>query len=346
MKVSIPSPMLLIGGFLVRAWMSKGSLLSSIQDMVGIKTGLLITDDDIFRLMRDTSYSNRFESIRNLDNQHLITLRGEEFEEIISIIRVKLGNRDSVPAPFLLKLALDFPEYQDDLAKLVKALSEYTNKNKGPLLINQEFHNKLKEMSGAGEFITILFIKDLIQTLDHSVTNKFTIEEWDGEIPLSDLFQSENLPDNKEKFIDQRFIDYLHAQNQDVDGIHWRQFEALTAEFFRRNGYIVTLGKGRNDGGIDVYAVKENKDSKKPEAIIIQCKRHKESNKVGVNIVKALYFDIIDKEVDKGIVATTSYLEPQGKRICDSKKYPIDYAELDKVKNWIDEMKSKSLLRY
>lgn len=126
----IASLMLLIGGFLMRAWMSKGSLLNTIQDMIGIKTGLLITDDDIFRLMGDTSYSDLFESIRNQDNQHLITIRGEEFEEIISIIRVGLGNRDSVPAPFLLKLALDFPEYQDDLAKLVKALSEYTSQNK------------------------------------------------------------------------------------------------------------------------------------------------------------------------------------------------------------------------
>lgn len=326
--------------------MSKGSLLNTIQDMVGIKAGLLITEDDIFRLMSETSYSSLFESIKDLDNLKMVTIRGEEFEQVISIIRVGLGNRDSMPAPFLSKLAIDFPEYRDDFANLVKVLSEFTMKNEEPLVINQEFQDMLKEKSGADELRTILFIKSIIQTFDHSVTNKFSIECWDGEIPLSDLFHSENLPDNKDEFIDQRFIDYLNAQKKDIDGIHWRQFEALTAEFFHRNGYIVTLGKGRNDGGIDVYAIKENKETKKPIAIIIQCKRHKKSNKVGVNIVKALYFDIVDKEVDKGIIATTSYLEPQGEKICDGKKYPIDYAEIDTVITWIDEMKSRSLLRY
>src|SRR5712692_4366543 len=31
--------------------------------------------------------------------------------------------------------------------------------------------------------------------------------------------------------------------------IHWRNFERLTTEFFRRQGYEVDLGKGRKDGG-------------------------------------------------------------------------------------------------
>lgn len=331
----------------MRAWLSKGSLLSSIQDLVGIKTGLLITEDDIFTLMKETSYNDFFKSMKDLDDKHILTVRGETFEEIVSLLRVHLGNRDSIPAPFLLKTALDFPEYQDDLTKLVKALSELTEKKgEGPLEINQKFHDKLKEKSGARDFVIALFIQDLIQTLDHSVTNNFSIKEWDGVIPLSDLFDSENLPNNKDEFIDQRFIDYLHAQKKDIDGIHWRQFEALTAEFFHRNGYTVTLGEGRNDGGIDVYAVKEDSFTRKPEAIIIQCKRHKKSNKVNVNIIKALYFDVVDKEVGKGIVATTSHLTPQGQKICDSKKYPIAYAEIDKVSGWIDEMKSNIPLRY
>src|SRR5690625_4914674 len=153
----------------MRAWLSKGSLLSSIQDLVGIKTGLLITEDDIFSLMKDTSYNNFFKSIKDLDNEHIVTVRGETFEEIVSILRVQLGNRDSMPAPFMLKTALDFPEYQDDLGKLVKALSEITEeKGEGrPLVINQEFHNKLKEKSGVRDFIIALFIQDLVQTLDH-----------------------------------------------------------------------------------------------------------------------------------------------------------------------------------
>jgi hypothetical protein len=41
--------------------------------------------------------------------------------------------------------------------------------------------------------------------------------------------------------IDHRFIDYLHAQPEDLSRMHWRQSEYLAGEFFRRNGYHVEV---------------------------------------------------------------------------------------------------------
>jgi hypothetical protein len=64
---------------------------------------------------------------------------------------------------------------------------------------------------------------------------------WDGVIPLSDLFEREGVPDGATGFFDQRYIDYLSAQGQDLQAIHWRQFEHLTAEFFARSGYDVEI---------------------------------------------------------------------------------------------------------
>ncbi|GMG62225.1 hypothetical protein TEHAB4_19730 [Tetragenococcus halophilus] len=330
----------------MRTWMRKDYLLNTIQDIIGIKTGVLITEDVIFDLTRESKYDQLFGKIKKLDNHEIVTIRGEEFEEIIYVLRIALGNRDDMIAPPLIKWIKEFPEEIDNINKLIEAFSKLVLKQDKKCNFNQEFHEELKREAGTGEIITAAFIFHIVQALDSSITNSFTIEKWDGKIPLRDLFESENLPNKEGEYIDQRFINYLYRQKKDINQIHWRQFEGLVAEFFYRNNYTVYLSSGRNDGGVDVYALKENENTKKPESIIIQCKRYKETNKVEVNVVKALYFDVKDKDVDKALVVTTSYLEPQGKQICDSKKYPINYAEIDKVEKWINEMKSTKNLLY
>ncbi|MFN9812534.1 MAG: restriction endonuclease [Deltaproteobacteria bacterium] len=78
--------------------------------------------------------------------------------------------------------------------------------------------------------------------------------EWDGHRSLWDLFDCELVPTNEEAYLDQRFLDYLAVQGDDLDSIHWRNFERMTAEFFARVGYKVTLGRGTKDGGVDVRA--------------------------------------------------------------------------------------------
>lgn len=177
---------------------------------------------------------------------------------------MKLGNIDKERPPLLSKLALDFPEYEEDIIKLISAFSELIKEESNkPIVLDQAFHNRLIERSGANDIITLIFMGNFIQRMDHSASSKFSFQNWDGKIPLSDLFKSENLPNKEEMFIDQRFIDYLNVHQDESDKIHWRQFEGLVAEFFYRKGYKVTLGEGRNDGGIDIFAIKDNQVKKK-----------------------------------------------------------------------------------
>lgn len=67
-----------------------------------------------------------------------------------------------------------------------------------------------------------------------------------------ELFRSENLETAHGEYFDQRFVDFLAAYFDDVDEINWRQFEGLAAEFFARQGFLVELGPGRADGGVDI----------------------------------------------------------------------------------------------
>lgn len=73
---------------------------------------------------------------------------------------------------------------------------------------------------------------------------------WDGYIQLSDLFESEDVPDKviTDQYFDQRYIDYLNAQNNQLRNIHWRQFEYLTAEYFQRDCVAKTEAAGARVG--------------------------------------------------------------------------------------------------
>jgi hypothetical protein len=69
---------------------------------------------------------------------------------------------------------------------------------------------------------------------------------------LSDLFTRSDCPSNSSEFFDQRFIDFLVANVEELPLIHWRQFERLVAEYLHRQGYSVQLGPGSNDDGVDI----------------------------------------------------------------------------------------------
>jgi len=65
------------------------------------------------------------------------------------------------------------------------------------------------------------------------------------------LFDVVELETQYGTFIDQRFIDYIGVDLDDIDRINWRKFEALTCEFFDRISCQVEIGEGRNDDSID-----------------------------------------------------------------------------------------------
>jgi restriction system protein len=109
--------------------------------------------------------------------------------------------------------------------------------------------------------------------------------EWKDVADLEDLFKSARLSTSHGKFFDQRYVDYLAQNFDDIDKIHWRKFEGLTGEFFIRAGFSVLMGPGTNDGVVDLRATRETQDDP-GSTILVQCKRQKE--KIGKVVVKAL----------------------------------------------------------
>ena len=165
---------------------------------------------------------------------------------------------------------------------------------------------------------------------------------WDGLLPLADLFDSEDAPTAVDSavFFDQRYIDYLAQQGEDLADINWRQFERLTSEYFKRIGYDVTLLSGRKDGGKDIVARRDGLVG--PELILIQCKRYAESRQVGLETVKAFWATVQDEVATKGLVATTSSITSGARDYCDARMYRLGHADKLHVREWLRIMSSQS----
>ena len=120
--------------------------------------------------------------------------------------------------------------------------------------------------------------------------------------------------------------------------INWRKFEALTCEYFKKQGYHVEIGRGRNDGGIDARVWKFKEDKGNPPMIIIQCKRQK--SKIEKVVVKALWADMVYEKAESGLLVTSSQVSKGAITDCIARGYNIRFAERDTLDNWIKTMRT------
>lgn len=87
-----------------------------------------------------------------------------------------------------------------------------------------------------------------------------------------------------------------------------REFEEFMAQLYNKLGYNVELTQTTRDGGKDIIL-------RKPDVLgdmiyYVECKRYKEKNKVGLDVVQRLTGIVETDKVNGGIIATTSYLSP------------------------------------
>lgn len=161
--------------------------------------------------------------------------------------------------------------------------------------------------------------------------------EYQNILDLDELFSSEKLRADHNKFFDQRYIDYLDKNFERIDNIHWRQFEALTAEYFERLGYIVELGPGRNDDGVDIRLWDKNSIGG-PPLILVQCKRQKA--KIEKVVIKALWADIIAENATSGLIVTTASLSLGSQTTLRARAYTIDQVNRITLRKWIEQMRT------
>lgn len=305
-------------------------------DIIGIKSGVALNKHEIIQILENNKRNDQ-DSIDPWWQEKpdvIISIRAEEVEYNFLSIMNAIGSINDLKTT--TELVLDwhrsnFPELMkpktpEELSILSMKISEL----QFGLLNENDLPENLKSLAAECRRRFIL---------DDSFPD---IRSWDGIISLSDLFKSENIPNATEpgSHFDQRFIDYLSKQENDLEKIHWRQFEYLCAEYFKRKGYQIEITPPRKDGGIDVFA-RRNDEIIGPELIAIQAKRLSGSNTVKINDVKALWTDATEKNVTKSLITTTTKLEAGARSFCEAKKYRIKAVESHELKNWIKSMSKK-----
>ena len=107
-------------------------------------------------------------------------------------------------------------------------------------------------------------------------------------------------------FNSRRKAKQLDAQKsiETIRQLHWRNFEELVAEAYRRQGYRVTEGGFGADGGIDLELRKGE------ELIFVQCKQWK-AQKVGVSVVREMFGVLTASNADKVIVICSAKFTQQ-----------------------------------
>jgi restriction system protein len=258
-----------------------------ITEEVGCKSGLLLTDNEAHQLLRRKEHDEA--DLFNTDRDQVIRFRPEEIEDIILNLRHQIGNLPDARygaydrIVWMKKLhsqGVDVGPIYDAFGKIVES-GKYR-------VIGEEAANEMVQLSGMPELLVAQFLMHVATQMDRSL-NWFKAESLDVKwaIPLRAVFESETIPDDPEQYLDQRYIDYFAKNGEDLQNMHWRNFERLTTEFFHRQGYDVQLGPGGNDGGVDVRVWPAEAARNGPPLLLIQCKRQTDGNDVSAVTVQS-----------------------------------------------------------
>jgi len=135
--------------------------------------------------------------------------------------------------------------------------------------------------------------------------------------------------------ITSELINYLKKHPKALYEIKPRQFEELIAEILASYGWQVDLTPSTRDGGYDIYAISPI-SGKETTSWIIECKKYAPENKVGVDLVRALYGLRMDLQIANAMLATTSYFSRDA-RAYKASRYDLKLHDYEGVLEWINQ---------
>lgn len=315
-----------------------GNLRDLITEEVGCKSGLLLTDREARSVLRRAEHSEveLFAGRRG----RTVRLRPEDIEDVIVHLRYRVGDLpDSLPpVASRIRWAVEMQKQGVNLTPIYEAFKTIVESKKYTT-VGEEAAAEMVKLSKMPETLVHQFLYHTANQMNRSVDwfQAKTIDlSW--AIPLRSVFESEMIPNDPELYLDQRYIDYFVHNGEDLARMHWRNFERLTAEFFNQKGFEVQLGPGTKDGGVDVRVWPADSDRSGPPLILIQCKRYKTTNDVGIESVKAFWTDVAYEGAHRGLIATTSRIAPDGVKISRARKWPLGFMENKQVSHWVKTM--------
>jgi restriction system protein len=318
-----------------------GEFTPILSEIVGLRSGLALNEGQI----RTHAGAGWDELWRTLQAGRGVRIRSDDFNRLVMAILRNTGASSVVPGlnPFLELVAAARTEEERTLySSIVSAWSRWMFDELrrrggpgGPPLNPTHFIDEVLGAHGAEAAGIALKLVDRVgeyQRVDP--WSQLHFFDTDEIVSLRDLFVSERLGDDA--FIEQQYVDFVAANTDVLNDIHWRKFEALTAEFFAREGYDVEIGPGRGDGGVDVRVFDPEDPSR--ALTLIQCKRHKKP--VPQIVVKGLHADMKWEQVERGMIVTTSRLAPSARDVISVRGYSVEEADRSTVEKWLKALRT------
>lgn len=131
--------------------------------------------------------------------------------------------------------------------------------------------------------------------------------------------------------VDACLKEYLRRNASALDSLAPRQFEELIASIWRDLGWDVALTARTRDGGKDVVAVQ---DRPAKAQYLIECKHWQQ--KVGVEVVRALYGVLEDEGATKAILVSTSGFTSEARKFVDRHSWRLEARDYAGILEWLD----------
>ncbi|EPW3768310.1 restriction endonuclease [Vibrio fluvialis] len=329
---------------MARIWFSPGDLADHLHEIIGYKSGLASSIEQMCDLLSGTGYAD--DILRSEGNG--LAIRSEDYEDLYYQLLYKVGVTDTprqglfTQSQFFIRVmkekGLDYiTDLQNIYSKHYRLGVELAVKN------GQSSVNPMPMLAEAMEKYGKTGVSDLIELMKmydaHFQNSPHTSgrwEEWKDIVDLNDLFEKHQPVVSHGTFLDQRFINYLSNNLTKLGEIHWRKFEELIGECFSQSGYKVELGPGTNDDGVDIRVWNDSAQTH-PE-FIIQCKRYK--SKIDKVTIKGLYADVLEAKATTGLLVTTSEFSPGARTTISARNYPIKEVNGEKVAEWLKALRT------
>jgi len=127
---------------------------------------------------------------------------------------------------------------------------------------------------------------------------------------------------------------YAHfaRKPEDLQKLHWREYETLLFRIFQNQGFTAELGPGRGDGGVDIKLL--HRDPLGDILTFVQAKKYAPHRQIDLTAVQALYGVTVLDEANQGIFVTTSSYAPVTKKFAARTSNKIILKDSSDVSEW------------
>lgn len=125
------------------------------------------------------------------------------------------------------------------------------------------------------------------------------------------------------------------SENRDmIYDVSPREFEKIVEQVLQDEGFSTHLTQPTRDGGRDIIATKTGINGK-PVVFYVECKRYSRTNKVSVDLVRALYGVQTADKVNKACLVTSSYFTRDAVAFAENQNFMIDLIDGDALHDMI-----------